>query len=243
MIEPCGIAELVLRQHEGVVPEPRLEVALQLRQIEVRPRPALELLPCVVEDGEPEVEERRRDGLAVEQHVALRQMPAARAHDERRRLLVQPVALLARVELDRPPDRVAQVPLALDAVLPRRRARVLEVGHEHARARVEGVDHHLAVDRARDLDPPVAQVGRRRRDLPVAVADDLRLGQEVGQRAGVELLLARGPELEQLAPPGAQLALQQRHEGERVGGEDLRVGRGDDLRSPREGHPSAAIWN
>jgi hypothetical protein len=196
-------AELVLRQHESVVPEPRLEVALELRQVEVRPRLAVELLPCVVEDREPEVEERRRDRLAVEQHVPLGQMPPARAHDERRRLIVQPVALLARVELDRPPDRVTQVPLALDAVLPGRRARVLEIGHEHARARVEGVDHHLAVDRARDLDPPVAQVGRRRRDLPLALADVFRLGREVGQRAGVELSLARDPELEQLAPPRA----------------------------------------
>ncbi len=50
-------AELVLCQHEGVVPEPRLEVALELRQVEVGPRPALELLPRVVEDREPEVEE------------------------------------------------------------------------------------------------------------------------------------------------------------------------------------------
>ncbi len=79
--------------------------------------------------------------------------------------------------------------------------------------------------------------------MPVALADVLRLGQEVGQGAGVELLLARGAELEQLAPPRAYLALQQRHEREGVRAEDLRVGRGDDLRSRREGHPLAAISN
>ena len=67
-------------------------------------------------------------------------------------------------------------------------------------------------------------------------------GRKSGSAPASSSLLARGPELEQLAPPGAQLALQQRHERERVGGEDLRVGRSDDLRSP-EGHPLAAISN
>jgi hypothetical protein len=32
-------AELVLRHHEHVVPQPRLEMALELRQVEVRPVP------------------------------------------------------------------------------------------------------------------------------------------------------------------------------------------------------------
>src|SRR6185295_9158545 len=35
-------AELVLRQHEDVVPQPRLEMALELRQIEIRAAAARE---------------------------------------------------------------------------------------------------------------------------------------------------------------------------------------------------------
>jgi len=43
---------------------------------------------------------------------------------------------------------------------------------------------------AGDLDPAVGQVGPDRRDRPVRVPDLLRLGQEIGQAAGIELLLA-----------------------------------------------------
>ena len=142
-------AELVLGEHEGPAPEPRLAVALELREIEVRPGAAVELLARVVEHAEAEVEQARGDRLAVHLEVALGQMPAARADDQRRDLVVQPVALLPRVERDRLPHRVAHVSLAVDDVGPRRRARVLEVGHEDLRARVERVDHHLALDRAR----------------------------------------------------------------------------------------------
>ena len=53
-------AERVLGEREDVVPEPRLEVALELRQVEVRAGAAVELLARVVEDDEAEVEERRR---------------------------------------------------------------------------------------------------------------------------------------------------------------------------------------
>ena len=58
--------------------------------------------------------------------------------------------------------------------------------------------------------------------LPVGVADCWRLRQEVGQLAGVELLLALRALREQLLAAGAERALELRHERERVGGEDLR---------------------
>ena len=107
-------------------------------------------------NGEPEVEQARRYGLAVDEHVPLDQVPAPRTRDEDRGLLVQAVGLLTRVELDRAPDRVGEVPLALDDVLPGRRHRVFEVGHEDARPRVHRVDRHLAVERAGDLHAAVA---------------------------------------------------------------------------------------
>src|SRR5206468_6517907 len=86
-------AELGLGQLERVVPETRLEVALELRKVEVRARPAVELLPGVVEDGQAEVEEARRDGVAVHMQVALDQVPAARPHEQRGYLVVEAIGL------------------------------------------------------------------------------------------------------------------------------------------------------
>ena len=62
-----------------------------------------------------------------------------------------------------PVDRVAQVELALDHVLPERGVGVLEVGQPHLGAGVQRVDRHLAVGRPGDLGPPVDQPGRVRR--------------------------------------------------------------------------------
>ena len=88
----------------------------------------------------------------------------------------------ARVERDRPLDRVRQVLLAVDDVRPRGRVRVLEVGHVDPRARVERVDHHLPVaGRPGDLDAAVLEVRRNRLDTPVALAD--RRGSTRGSRA------------------------------------------------------------
>ena len=212
---PLRHAEPLLRPDEDVVPEPRLEVRLELRQVE--PRAAAVV---VAEEVEAEVEQARRHRRAVDLEVPLLQVPAARPHEQGRRLLVQAVLLLAGIELDRAVERVREVDLALDAVLPGRRVRVLEVGHEHLRARVERVDHHLPVDRAGDLDAAVLQLGRDRRDAPVALADLLRLGEEVGQLAVAQPLRPLVPRVEQLAPPRAEPALELGEEVDRVGGED-----------------------
>ena len=167
-------------------------MALELRQVEVRPGAALELLR-VVEEVEAEVEERAGDRLAVDDARAAR-AGASRAGGRtatagsvvRARSTSRPVSKSIV-----PLDRVAQVDLALDVVRPGRRVRVLEVGHEDPRARVERVDDHLPVDRAGDLDAAVA-AGRpapaRRVQSPLA--DLARLGEEVRPLAGVEALLA-----------------------------------------------------
>ncbi len=89
-------AQLVLRHHEDVVPQPRLEVALELRQVEVRARAARQQLLRVVEEIEREVEDAARDLRAVDQHVLFRQVPAARAHEQHGGLLGEPVALALR---------------------------------------------------------------------------------------------------------------------------------------------------
>ena len=190
--------EPVLRPDEDVVPEARLEVRLELREVEVAAVAAV-----VAEEVEAEVEQRPRHRRAVDLVVPLLEVPAARPHEQHRRIVAERVLLLAGVERDRPLERVGQVALAVDAVEPGRRVRVLEVGHEHPCARVERVDHHLAVDRARDLDAPVGDLVGRRRNAPVAGPDLGRLGQEVGQLAAVEPLeplLAPREELDPARP-------------------------------------------
>ena len=222
-------AEPLLREQEDVVPQPRLEMALELRQVEIRPGAARDQLLGVVEDVQAEVEQRAAHRLPVDGEVRFGQMPAARPHQQRRDLVAEPVALAAvRIgEVDLAADGVAQIDLALDQVRPGRRGRVLEVGHVHRRAAVQRVHDHLAIDRPGDLDPPVEQVARHRRDLPVRLADRARLLEEVGQlarlQAGVDLpaprqqLMARRPE--------APLELGQ--EGERVRAQDLVVALGE----------------
>jgi hypothetical protein len=167
--------------------------------------------------------------LAVDDDVPLLQVPAARPHEEGRDLVVQRVPLVALLERDRPLDRVGEVLLAADDVLPGRRVRVLEVGHVHARARVERVDHHLPVARGPgDLDPAVLQVGRDGRDPPLALANPARGLEEVGQLARLDPLLPSRAGAQELLAPAVELAVQRDDEVERLGREDTRlVGRGD----------------
>ncbi len=227
---PARDPEPVLREAEDVVPEPRLEVALELREVEVRPRSALEQALPVAVEVDAEVEQPRRDVLAVDLDVALLQVPATRTNEQHRDLVVQRVALLALLERDRAVDRVREVLLPADDVLPGRRVRVLEVGHVDARARVEGVDDHLAVaGRSRDLDAAVLQVVRDGRDPPVALADRARRLEEVRELARRDPLLALRPREQELLPPTGELALQRDDEVERLRSEDARlVGCGDD---------------
>ena len=189
---------------------------LELRQVEEAAAAVV-----VAEEVEAEVEQAGRDRRAVDLEVPLLEVPAARTHEQRRRLVVQRVLLLARIQGDRPLERVREIHLAFDAVLPGRRVGVLEVGHEHLGARVERVDHHLPVDRARDLDPAVLDLRRHGLDAPVALADVPRLGQEVRQLTVAQPLRAGLPRREQLPAPRAELALQAGQERARVFGEDL----------------------
>ena len=68
-------------------------MALDLRQVEVRAGAARELLLRVVEHEEREVEDAAGDALAVDRHVLLVEVPAARADLQRRDLVVELVAL------------------------------------------------------------------------------------------------------------------------------------------------------
>ena len=95
-------------------------------------------------------------------------------------------------------DRVAQVDLALDIVLPGGGIRIFEIGHEDVRAGVQRVDHHLAFYGPGDLDAPVLEVFRDRRHGPFLRPDIGGLLGKIGQRAAIDFLLhfyARGEKL------------------------------------------------
>ena len=162
---PCGMPSRCSDEGEDVVPEPGLEVALRLRQVEVRAAAAVEQLLRVVEEVQAEVDQRADDGGAVDHEVLLVEVPAAGAHHDGGETPVgaQRVLLALRVrEGDGPADRVAEVDLAADHVVPVGSTRVLHVGQPDPGAGVEGVDRHLAVGRAGHLDAAVDEVRRRR---------------------------------------------------------------------------------
>src|SRR3546814_3400554 len=71
-----------LFRSEDVVPQPRLEMALELGQVEIWTAAAIDELLGVVEEVQAEVHQRGRHGLAVEQDVLLVEMPAAGRSEE-----------------------------------------------------------------------------------------------------------------------------------------------------------------
>ena len=93
LIVPAGIFSARLRMDEDVVPEPRLEMALHLRQVEIRTGPRAGQRLRVVEEEHAEVEQHSRRRPAVDEEVALGQVKAARTDQQRRDLGVERVAL------------------------------------------------------------------------------------------------------------------------------------------------------
>src|SRR6266545_1226858 len=229
---PARGSQRRLRGDEDVVPQPGFEVALELRQVEVRTRAFRDQRSGVVEEEQAEVEQRPRHRLAVYQHMPLDQMPAARPHHQRRHCRIQGVLLLGRLEFDRPRDRVPQIDLAVDRAVPRGRVRVLEIRHIGLRARVERVDDHLAVHGPGDLDASIAQVVRNRGDAPVRVANVSRALEERRERAGIEVPLPVGTAAQQVLAPLFEGAREPRDKSQRLGRQKLveaRVARSPDF--------------
>src|SRR5439155_18326265 len=103
----------VLREIENVVPEPCFEMALHLRQIKIRAAAALQQFGGVVEKIQTEIEQAAGNRFAIHKDVLLRQMPAARADEQRRGLCVELVLLAVRVaERNCAAHGVAQIRLA-----------------------------------------------------------------------------------------------------------------------------------
>ena len=198
-------------------------MALELRQVEGRRRAFGDLGLGAVEDVKAEIEQRAGHLLAVDDDMALGQMPAARPHHQHGGLTLERVGLAAcRVgEVDLAGPAVLQVGLALDHVGEDGRGRVLEIGHEDLGAGIERIDDHLAIDGAGDLDPAVEKVGRDLGDGPVAFADRFGLGEKVRQLAGVKVFLALHAPRQQLEAPSIEAPMQPGDERERLGAENF----------------------
>ena len=91
-----------LGEGEDLGPEPGLQMGFQLRQVERRAGAAGQQFGRVVEEVQPEVDQRADQRDAVDGQMLLRQVPAARPGDDDGELAVmQPVGLAVLVELDR----------------------------------------------------------------------------------------------------------------------------------------------
>ena len=134
---PLGNAEPFLRSHKHIVPEARLEVALQFGEIEVGAAATGQQFGSVAIHIQAKVKEAAGDRLTVDQHILLDQVPATRAHQQRRHFVIQDIALaVGIVEGDSASNGIATVDLPQEGVFPRRRQRVLKVGHEDLGARI-----------------------------------------------------------------------------------------------------------
>jgi hypothetical protein len=117
-------ADVVLGKIEDIVPQSSLKVALHLGQVVVRAGATLDELLCVVVKVDTEVEQTAGDRLAINGEVHLLQVPATVACNECGKCPVgaQLVLLLALLEVDLPANGIVEVELAVDHVVPCRRA-------------------------------------------------------------------------------------------------------------------------
>ncbi len=127
--------KLFLGELESLAPQASLVVTFHFRQIEIGTGLPIQELARVVKQVQAEVEQAARDGLPIDQHVLFRQVPSSRTDQQRGNLRVEAISLPVRgAERQGAPDRIDQVDLPLDHVLPGGRKRILEVGHEDIRA-------------------------------------------------------------------------------------------------------------
>src|SRR5208282_692209 len=165
----------------------RLEVALQLRQVEIRASALAQQGCSIVKKEQAKIEQRPRDWLTFHQKVLFVEVPSARPYHQRGQIGPKPILFSIRTLVsDGSPNRVAQIVLAFDIVVPGGRIRVLEIGHENTGTRVQRVDDHLAIDRAGNFHATVEEILRNRRHFPLPLADSDRFRQKVRRYAMID---------------------------------------------------------
>ena len=220
-MEPCGTPRFLLRADKNIVPQPRFKMALHFGQVEVRAAAAREQFFGVVKEIESEIEDGTGHRFAIDEDVPLFKVPAARAHKQNGGLVVELVLLAGGGigERDGAADGIAQIDVAVDQVVPRGRARVFEIGHEHLRAGVERVDDHLAIDGPGNFDAAVENIGGQAEPLSIRTRGSrASRSRKSGLFAGVEALLPFLARVEQLLAAGVEGAVQVDDEGEGFAG-------------------------
>jgi len=181
-----GNSKILLGSNEDVIPQPCLQISLQLGNVEVGTGTVADKVVHVVIKVQPKVEEGSRGNLAVNGNVRLVKMPSTRTNEEDGSLLLGSVDLasLGIGVSNGTADGIAEVALSFGQVAPRGRRGVLKVGHVDVGAAVETVDYHLTIDGAGDFDASILQIGRNGSALPRwAVVVRLRLPTAVGELA------------------------------------------------------------
>src|SRR5437879_13558414 len=93
-------------------------MALKLREIHIRTRPAFQQLSRITIKVDPEVEDRGGDGMPVHKNMILDQMQAARTHHQRRGRFTEQVLLSFEAdELDGAVHCGTEVNLSLNHIL------------------------------------------------------------------------------------------------------------------------------
>ena len=221
--------DVLLGEREHVVPELGFFTGLQLGDVEVRAAAVLDQRLGVVEEVEAEVDERpgcrHAAARAIDEgQVLLDQVPAARAHHDRRSLLGGDLVGLARLvrEAQFTADGVAQRQLPADHVLPGGAGGVFLVGEPDLRAGVQRVDGHLRVGGPGDLHTAVLKPRPGAGDAPVGVfADVPGVVAELRVVAAADLEPTAHAVGEAVMPPVREPVMQLGEEGDRVRGEDL----------------------
>src|ERR1051326_499239 len=110
----------LLTANKDVVPKARFEMMFQLGEIEINAGVALFAIVGIVKKVEREIEKTARSKFAINFDMLFRQMPAARADDERRNVFVQSVFLaFGTGEVDRAADSVPNIELPVKRAFPR----------------------------------------------------------------------------------------------------------------------------
>ena len=179
-----------------------------------------------MENEQAEIEQRAGHRLAIDHEMFFRQMPAARAHHQHRRIGLDDVVLaFRRGVVDRAGHRIAKVELAVDQAS---NVGAVESSKSAMKTFAPELSALMIILRSTgtgDLDAPVLQRGRNRGDAPIGIADRCGLGCEIGQIAGVVSRLPFVARAQQREATAVETMMQVGKELARRFAEDLAMGR------------------
>lgn len=223
-----GEAEILLCRRKYVVPECRLFVVLQFRNVVVGTGSFLFQGRVIVKQVDGKIENAPRRRYTIDKNVRFIQVPSPGTHKERRNLFMQGIHLVSAGKGNGPGDRIAQVDLSLHDIFPCGSSGIFKVGHVDGRSRVETVDDHFAIHRARNFDAAILNVRGNRSALPVTAVTTTTTAGMVAQKGGklsrVKGQRPRHPCGQERLAPRIKGGTEGSHKAQAIGGEDFRGG-------------------